>query len=311
MKLPDLEAHTELSPAACREVLKAVAFAEATLTHWGVRIPQQAAIQDAKRWLARLGERDNLDDLTDVELRKTSESAALAVDLYHITAALDDEPNVLVGAELAAVVRGPPSTTARVQDFIAQFWIGTLLAQSNLKPRIHVLNAPGMSLPDFYAEWGTLEFAVEVKCPKSVSSTRKAIDAAARQLRGKTQPGVIALDLTYALELDPFEVTREASPLRDRVHTAHRERHDQFMKYINVNRTSDKFARVAVLFTFARFWSWHIGSKAERDAGLVFISSAFPYACAGLITRQARGFQESLPSGVTQLTGNTPQVTRS
>jgi hypothetical protein len=309
MNKPDLLPFRDLSPAACREMLKVVTFVEEKLTLWGVRIPQQAEMHHARRWLEQLGKRDGLEDLTDDDLRKTSLAVALVVDLYHVSISLGDEPNEHVRAELSYLVRSHPST-AKYREFVAQFWVGTLLAQSHLQPRIQTGSRDGESQPDFYAEWGGVDFAVEVKCPGTPAGAQRLVADAARQLRGKVQPGVIALDLTFALGIDPFQVTRDSIPLRDRTRAAHGALYEQLVTEIRERRRDDKYARVAVLLTFARYWSWHVGERAERDAGLVFSAFAFDHACEGLITRQSRGFQEALPEGVSQLTGNPPRVVR-
>lgn len=304
----DLQPHRDLTPAACRSIVQALEKAEASFRRWGVRIPPQAALQQAKRWLSELGARDTW-DLSVGDLKKTSEAAALAVDLYHISTALGVDSHPLVGAELGQTVRGKPASTGSVQDFIAQFWVGTLLAQSGLKPRIEAFERADEARPDFLAEWGTMDFVVEVKCPKNRQSARRSVSTAADQLRGKPQPAVIAIDATYALDIDPTFVSHEGNDrVRDQFRAAHSNLHDTLVRHVEGYRHSDKFSRVAVLFSFARFWSWHIKSSPERDAGIVFISTAFPGACHGLVTRHADGFQRSLPKGIQQLTGNPPRL---
>lgn len=115
----DLMPHRDFSSASCRELVKALDNAVETLEKWGVRISEQAAIFEARRWLADLGSRDDL-NLTHEELEETSKHSALAVDLYHISTALGDESNDLIAKELSQVVRGSPFETESVQDFISQ-----------------------------------------------------------------------------------------------------------------------------------------------------------------------------------------------
>ncbi|WP_420125977.1 hypothetical protein [Longimicrobium sp.] len=305
----DLQPHRDLTPAACRSIVQALGKAESSFRSWGVRIPPQAALRQAKRWLSELGTRDTLLDLNAADLKKTSEAVALAVDLYHISTTLGNDPHPLVGAELGQTVRGAPPSNGSVQDFIAQFWIGTLLAQSGLKPRIEAFDRMDETRPDFLAEWGTMDFVVEVKCPKSRESAKRAVSTAANQLRGKPQPAVIAVDATYAFGIDPTFISREGNDrVRDQFRAAHTALHNALVKHVEGYRRSDKFSRVAVLFSFVRFWSWHIESSAERDAGIILISTAFPTACHGLVSRHADGFQRSLPKGIQQLTGNPPQL---
>jgi hypothetical protein len=301
----DLTPHRDFSSASCRELVKALDQAVATLEEWGIRIPSQAALHDARQWLANLGDQADI-ELTASELKETSKHSALAVDLYHISTTLADGSNSLIASELSHVVRGSPSDTTSVQDFLSQFWVGTLLAQSKLKPEIDARMGVEGSRPDFLAESGTLQFAVEVKCPKSIKGAVRALSKAASQLRDMAQPGVVFVDATYALDIDPFANTSSGTSSRRQFRSANSLLHDQLVAHIEGYSHSDKFSRVALVVTFSRFWSWVLGESAERDAGLVFNASVLPKACQGLIVRQAESFQTSLLRGVEQLTGNPP-----
>jgi hypothetical protein len=308
-----LQPHRDLTPAACRSIVQALDLAETTFKDLGVRIPDQAALRKARQWLKELGQRDEI-KLSARELKRTAEAAALAVDLYHISIALGDEPHPMVSADLSRVVRGAPFTTSSVQDFIAQFWVGTLLAQSGIKTTIEAFERPHEPRPDFIAEWGTVDFAVEVKCPKSGTGAQGALSKAAKQIRDQSRPGVAVLDLTYALDLDPTLVTTQRLRLRDQFRVAHNKLHVALAEHVENYRRSDKYSRVVLLVTFARFWSWNVdlshpgGATAERDAGVVFSSTLFSSACQGLINRQAKGFQHALPRGIQQLMGNPPVI---
>lgn len=251
----NLTPHRDFSAASCRELVKALDQAIETFAGWGVRIPDQAAFHAARQWLADLGNRTDI-ELTVAELEKTSKHCALAVDLYHISTTLGDEPNPLIAFELAQIVRGSPSTTESVQNFLSQFWVGALLAQSKLKPGIDTRKGVEGTRPDFLAEWGTLGFLVEVKCPKSEKSAFRALSSAASQLRGKTQPGVIFVDATYALGINPFACTSPNDLARLRYKVGNSSLHDQMKAHIDTYRQSDKFDRVILLVTFSRFWSW-------------------------------------------------------
>lgn len=222
----DLIPHRDPTPASCRELVRAVDRTVATIEEWGVRIPPQAALYDARRWLDALGGREEL-KLTVEEFRETSKHSALVVDLYHVSTTLGDDSNPLVASELARIVRGSPADTEEVQNYLAQFWVGTLLAQSKLRPQIDARPDTVGSRPDFLVEWGTQDFLVEVKCPKNPKAARKALSKAAQQLRSKPKPGVIALDLTYSLGLDPFAVTGPRGTLRDALSAAHSSLHDK------------------------------------------------------------------------------------
>lgn len=304
----DLTPHRDFSTASCREQVKALDNAVEVLTQWGVKISEQAALFKARGWLADLGSRETL-DLTPEALEETSKHSALAVDLYHITVALGDESNDLIAKELSQIVRGSPFDTASVQDFISQYWVGTLLAQSKLKPGIDARIEAEGPRPDFLAECRTLGFVVEVKCPKSPSSAIRALSTAAKQLRDKPQPGVIFVDATYALGLNPYANTEPESSARDMYREANSRLHDRLESYAANYTRSDKFSRVAVIATFSRFWTWILADPPERDAGLVLNASVLPEACQGLVVEQATGFQTSLFRGIEQLTGNPASVT--
>jgi hypothetical protein len=302
--------HRDLTPDACRSLSEVIVQSLDKLRSWGVRIPPSGAHMQARRWLNQLADRATLETLSTEELRRTSEAGALAVDLYHITAMLGEEPNELVSHQLARLVRGWPTTTRDVRQYMAQFWVGVLLAQSGLKPTILAIADSHRPTPDYLAAVGTAPYAVEVKCPGSRRGAHRLLDSAAEQLSARREIGVIALDLTYATGLDPMGVCApNEAPMRDRFRDAHQELHDALVADVEEHAGAVRFARVSLLLTFARFWSWNVRDSAtERDAGLVFILSIFPDACSGLVTHVAVPFSEALVKGVESLTGNPPEV---
>lgn len=306
----DLTPHRNLTPAACRELVKALDQAVDTFTAWNIRIPPQAPLHGARAWLETLGNQSEA-YLTAAEFEQTSTYHALVVDLSHIALSMPDEPNAFVASELAHVVRASPTKPGPAQDYLSQFWVGSLLAQSGLHPHIDArLGAVAGSRPDFTAEARTLKFMVEVKCPKNRNACRRALSSAATQLHSQGPPGVIFVDATHALGLNPFSVTGDGPTARTRFQQANSELHAELVKHAVEYRHSDKFSRVAVVVTFARFWSWILRDAPVRDAGFVMTSDIFPNACQGLIAPQADAFQTALLKGIQQLTGNAPSAAR-
>ena len=136
----------DVTPAACAEVRRALEHGVRAFRRWGIEPPPSSWVQKAANRLDEVVQRDSLGE-TDDELRSTSAAIALAIGLYHIGTCLGSDSNRQVAAELSAIARGRllgRGEAAAGSDFLSQFWIGALLAQSKLQPRVIADDRPGI-----------------------------------------------------------------------------------------------------------------------------------------------------------------------
>lgn len=300
----------EATPAACAEVRRALEVGIREFRRWGIEPPPGSWIQRAADRLNAVVARDSLGD-NDDELRQTSAAMALAVDFYHIGISLGSESNRQIAAELSAVARGRllgRGAAAAGSDFLTQFWVGTLLAQSKLQPRIIAGDRPGISKPDFIITKGKIDFVVEVKRPRTAGSAERAVKTAAKQLRDHNNPGIIIVDAADCISADPWGITGKNQTTRDQIRVELDALHTHLGGMVDSRKRSPQFVQVAMLLTFARFWSWTRGESAEptRDAGLHFHARSFSYKWSMQVTRVTEDVQQALLIGVEQLTGNSP-----
>ena len=305
-----LQPMVEFTPAACSEVRRALDRAIEAFGSWGIDLRRSQWIQAAAEELEIVSNRSALPE-SDAELRRISSAAALVVDLYHISTCLGEEPNEIIAKELASIRGGElvgTGNSAAGKDVLTQFWIGALLAQSQLSPHIIAYDLEGKSKPDFIISKGKTRFAVEVKKPRTASSAVRAVETGARQLRQFEGPGIIVIDATECLSTDPWGVANELDDIR--AITRHDLSNLQRMccAKISPHIHPTRFSHLAMLVTFARYWNWiRDGSGGvKRDAGLIFHANGFGYLWSAQITGLTKQIQESLLGGIKQLTGNPP-----
>lgn len=301
----------DVTPAACAEVRRALEVGVAEFRRWGIAPPPGSWIKRAATRLDQVVARESLGE-NDDELRETSAAIALAVDLYHIGISLGTDPNRRIAAELASVAHGRllgRGDSAAGSDYMSQFWIGTLLAHSSLQPRVVAADRLGTSKPDFVVSKGGIDFAVEVKRPRTRGSAVRAVVTAGRQLRDHSGPGIVAVDATECISVDPWAVTRSGPTTREQVRQELAAVHSALAGVIHSRPRASTFRQVAMLMTFARFWSWIIGDLGDpvRDAGLHFHARSFSYLWSNQVTGVTRDIQHALLRGVEQLTGNPPK----
>ena len=200
----DIHPIEHLSPKACAVIARALAKAIVTFEQWGIQVHEVGRLREAERWLLEVANRNRYGD-NDEELIRTGKAAALAVDFYHISISLGQEPEHSLANEIVLSLGG--TLDANIKDstpyeFQSQFWVGTLLAQSGLKPKVLGGKRKGTK-PDFLIEAGTLECAVEIKRPQNLKSARRAVGSAASQLHDYGllygHPGIIVVDLSGCL----------------------------------------------------------------------------------------------------------------
>jgi hypothetical protein len=282
----------------------------AAFAKWGIETPPGSWIHDAASWLDQVVARDSL-GANDEELKRTSAAIALAVDLYHIGTCLGEEANRQVAAELASLYHGRllgRGNSAAGKDYLTQFWVGALLAQSRLSPRILAYDLEGHAKPDFLFTKGGVDFATEVKRPRTPHSAKRAALAAAGQLRTHDGPGIIIIDATECMSVDPWAVSRTAASSRGQVRSEVKSLHADLDSLVNSYSRSGKFRQISMLMTFVRYWNWAVdeSDSTRRDAGLLFHATGFRYLWSNQITQLTREIQDALISGVKELTGNPP-----
>jgi hypothetical protein len=301
----------ETTPESCAEVRRALDVALETFLHWNIDPPSGTWVQEAAQWLEYVTQRKSL-GATDEELQRTSAAIAMVVDFYHISTSLGIEANRQVGAELARLANGRlpgPGRTAAGKDFLSQFWVGTLLAQSKLEPRIPAYDRPNQAKPDFLIERGRVSFAIEVKRPQTTHSARRAVLKAGDQLRTLYMPGIIVIDATDCLTVDPWAIHQPDSGVREQRASDIAELHNVLRSEIASYSRSSKLSEIGMLLTFARYWNWERRDDGApvRDAGIVFHAYGFPYLWSAQVTKLTHEIQEALMMGVHQLTGNMPR----
>jgi hypothetical protein len=291
-------------------VRRALDSGVAAFARWGIDTPPGSWIQDAASWLDKVVARDSL-GINDEELKRTSAAIALAVDLYHVGTCLGEEANRQVAAELASIYKGRllgRGNSAAGRDYLTQFWVGALLAQSKLGPRVIAYDLEGQAKPDFLFTRGGVEFAVEVKRPRTRKSAKRAVLAAAGRLRTRNGPGIIIIDATECMSVDPWAVSRDAASARDQVRSEVGSLHEEFETLARSYSLSDKFRQVSMLMTFVRYWNWTVdkSGSTRRDAGLLFHATGLRYLWSNQITGVTREISKALMGGVKELTGNPP-----
>lgn len=305
----------EASPEACAEGRRALDIAIATFRKWDVVMPSGSWVHDAASWLDRAVLRNSLGERQE-EREHIAAASALAVDLYHISTCLGGESNPQVAAELALLARGKllgRGDSAAGRDFLSQFWVGALLAQSTLQPHVIAHDSPGRPKPDYLITFSETRFAIEVKRPRSTSSAARAVLKAAAQLRAFGGPGIIVIDATECMSIGPFQVIRRGDNARALVRAELLALHGSLFELAASYRRSGKFSHLAMLVTMARYWNWEVddAGSQRRDAGLLFNAYAFPYIWSRQVTQLTGDIQRALLLGVERLTGNPPSYTSS
>lgn len=298
----------DVTPASCLEVVRALDSAEREFRRWSITLPMGSWLQQSRSWLVRVAESGSL-GTTDEELSLTSAAIAAAADFYHISTCLGNESIRTIAVELGQITHGrllAPNGASAAKNYLSQFWVGALLAQSKLVPRILAYDTPGRSKPDFVITCDGVDFAVEVKRPRGLRSAVRNVLSAGDQLRDFGRPGIIVIDATDCMSTDPWGITRDGPRIRDTVGREVSHLHGRFRDVVNGYSRSNKFSHTAMLMTYARYWPWILDVEPRRDAGLHFLADGFSYIWSRQITDLTKSIQLRLLHGVEQLTGNRP-----
>lgn len=288
---------------------RALAHAIEAFKGWGIRIPVSGRSREAEKWLLKIAERGEFGE-SEEDLARTSSAAALAADLYLISTTLGSENNKFVAKEIENVLKGElvgGSSSAKAYEAQAQFWIGTLLTQS--KFRVEVLGyEPKGRKPDFVIEAKTLKYAVEIKRPMNEESMIRAVDKAGKQIRDFGKPGIIVVDLSSCVQCKDTKLPKNQSNVQEYVHSLASQMHNNMTSRVELYTKSDRFNKVALVMSYARYYYWTQNPEPKGIGRIVFFVNRFEEACSGLITRQSRFVQESITEGIRQVSGNEPEV---
>jgi hypothetical protein len=297
----ELRPFVELTPEACSEILRAYEMGLQKFRRWGIVLPRSGRIEETRSWLQRVVKQDSLGS-SDEELSRTSSAVASAIDLYHISTCLGDQSDRSVATELRKITTGQQDSTPN--GYLSQFWVGALLAKSKLRTTITTVDIPGMAKPDFIVPYEGIDFIVEVKRPTNYQAAKGLLNAAGEQLRSRGLPGMLFMELTDCMSVDPFAVSRDATSVRAQVKEELNTAHKELVRFVESYSHSNKFQQLVLLFTYARFWPMTIAEDVRRDAGMHMRADGFTYLWSSQVTELVRSFLSSLQFGFKQLTGN-------
>lgn len=293
-----------LSPAACAALAAAIDDAIEAFRKWQLPTGPNTRLLNARRRLLKVANEGSY-GTTAVELYDTAKAILVANDFYGISRTMQDERAAPIAEELRVALRGPLSEIETKNntafDIQSQFWFGTVLAYSGLHPGVPDSKE---TRPDFVISVDTLQCGVEIKRPKSPSSASAALSSAASQVHEYGKPGVIVLDLTQCVGADQLILHQGAPSARQLVKRRFFPLVSQLADQVSDYSRSDKFKRVLILQTYARFFNWTLGGERDVDMGFFFKSIPFPDACRGLVTDQSERIQTRIARGFERLSGN-------
>ena len=295
---------THLTPKACTALAAALRDVIGLLESWGIRVSSSGRLRAAEKHLRRVAEAGSYGN-SEAELIRTAKAIHLAIDFYLISTSLHKDRDDPIANDLLRALGGTLDGSIKnlsSYDIQSQFWSGTLLAQSGLRPAF--IPPSTKPTPDFIVSVWTLDFAVEVKRPHSVEGAKKCLTQAADQLHAFGKPGVIVLDLSACVFTDDLIIPKSPVSTREIVSERLSTLEAALVDYIQSYTRPEKFSSVVDLVTLGRFFVWKTLDSPEYDAGPVFRMNPFPDAYRvnihGYITR----LQEMLLRGMVKVTGN-------
>lgn len=302
--------YTTLTPPACEALAAAIEDALDVFDQWGLRTGMGTRLAKAKSHLRAVAASGSYGETPD-ELILTARAVRLAHDFYLISRTLKTDRAEPIATELESALQGPflarESKRVSAVDFQSQFWVGVMLAYSGLHPK---MPAKEGRKPDFVISVGSLDCGVEVKRPESARSAFAAVSSAASQLRDYGLPGVITLDLSACVGADGFILAEDAAAalevMRGRFYPMARQLRDEMDAY----SSSDKFKRVLLLISFARYFIWTPGGTTDENNGYFISFQAFPDSCEKLIVDVPDRITKLFIGGLRRATGNSLKIHR-
>jgi hypothetical protein len=291
----------ELSPTNSGKLAQRAWELMETLENWGLRLESSASLLTSVRQLERVAERDSYGNSLP-ELQRTGEALRIVYDWLQVLNCLTDKRASNVAEELCQAIASG-ANDRRASDILSQFWFGTLLAHSGLRPAVPPA-AQGRR-PDFVIQADTYLLSVEVKRPQTLSSTLRAVREAAAQIRDYGKPGFVALDLSLALNTQRFLIggyLDSEQPL-ERFGPDFLQATEAIAARVRGQRSEGSYRSLMGLFMFARGDAWH-HQRMSSPYSTVFVNSrTFERACFGLVTNTSERVTGLIRSGVERLTG--------
>jgi hypothetical protein len=300
----------KLEPRACTALAAALRDVIGLLESWGIPVSSPVRLRAAEKHPRKVAEANSYGE-TEEELIRTAKAIDLAIDFYLISTSLNKDRDDPIANDLVRALGGTLDGNIKnlsSYDMQAQFWAGTLLAQSGLRPAfIAQGNKP---TPDYLVSVWSLDFAVEVKRPHSVNSAKKRLKEAADQLYDYGKPGIIILDLSACVFTDDLIIPKGTVSARQAVTKRLSDLEAELVSYIESYPRPEKFSKVVDLVTFGRFWVWKNLDPPTEDAGPVFRMNPFPDVYKINLYDYINQLQEMVLKGVGKLTGNPVAVRR-
>jgi hypothetical protein len=291
----------ELNPTNSGKLVQRAWELMDTLEHWGLRLQRSAVLMASVRQLELVAARNSYGESL-LELQRTGEALRIVLDWVQVLNCLTDERASNVAEELCEAIASG-ANDRRAGDILSQFWFGTLLAHSGLRPAVPP--ASQGRRPDFVIQADTYQLSVEVKRPESLHSTRRAIHEAAAQIRDYGKPGFIAIDLSLALNTHRFLVEGyfdSEQPL-ERFGPEFLKATDTIAARTRGHRSEGRYRPLMGLFMFARGDAWHYRRSFSPHSTVFVNNRTFEDACFGLVKETADRVAGLIRSGVERLTG--------
>jgi hypothetical protein len=293
--------HRELTPAGCAALAVAIEDAIEVLELWHIRVRPDGRLRQAARHLTRVATAGSY-GADAAELARTAAAIRLANDIYVITRTLPADRQAVIAEEFAPILGGTldgDSSDRRAYEAQTQFWIGALLAFSELHPHI-----PGVTVtkrPDYEIRVDDVWLAVEVKRPSATAGISRGILVADRQIRSAKRPGFIVLDVTDLHP--PVSPGRAHAPDRDAGRRAFDDIAEQVRQFIRT-RQPRELERIIGVFIVSRYCVWSDTAASALELGFLVSATTFPAACAGLYEHYAGRVLDRIVPGIRRMTGN-------
>jgi hypothetical protein len=291
-----------LTPYLCGQLADVLDLAINRFQGWGLRVRDIGRLHLAGRLLRKVAERGYL-GVEPEELEQVAWSAALASDFHLIADTVSDRREEPIAKDIKVALGGTlkaDNPDSAPYEYQSQYWVGVLLAQSQLRPAVHPL--PGQ--PDYIVRIHDLDCGVEVKRPRSLKGAIGQLKDAADQSTVGERPGIIVIDASTIVGEREFVLPRAGIDIRAELHRRNGEVADQLGVFIRDYKLSDKFTHVMALMVFTRFVRWSSLALPVSDSGTMFSVTPFPNAYAGQMLRYQDDFQRKILRGIHRLNNN-------
>jgi hypothetical protein len=267
------------------------------LEGWGLRVPRRGALRSAIAQLRKIAKAGAY-GTSQSDRESAADALAQLSDWNEIVSVLGEEPVESIASELAiAVAKG--IVAAEAAEIRTQFWFGSVLALSGLRPAVPPKDRSGKR-PDFVIQADGIDITVEVKRPHTIESAVRAADRAAGQIDDFGKPGCVVLDLSRALGCDELRAKFYHADIHPREALKEKfiDRADIIFRRIEGQRAKGPFARVLGLYSYARASMWHHSHPSLPAKTVTVQLDPLPLACAGLLQDTEKNVRRLIRSGM-------------